>query len=113
MHRAGYAISRIFVTRTDSGKSQFNDSALVGAGIAAAISTCSYHPRSTTISTPTNPHLFVPSERTLANTANVGEMQVGLDTITIVIKEFWPDVHRKLSSKSGEGSAASTGPSGF
>jgi hypothetical protein len=101
VHRAGYAITRIFVTRTDSGKSQFNYSEIVGAGIAAAISTYSYHPRSTYISTPINPHLFVPSERTLANTASVWKTQVGLDTITIVIKEFWPDVHRKLSHKSG------------
>ena len=25
--------------------------------------------------------------------------QVGYDTITIVVKEFWPDIHRKLSKK--------------
>ena len=105
-HRAGYAISRIFVTRSDAGKAQFNYSEIFGAGLAAAISTYSYHPRSTYISTPTNPHLFIASERTLANTAGVWETQVGLDTITIVIKEFWPDVHRKLSHKSGQGAAA-------
>ena len=112
VHRAGYAISRIFVTRADSGKSQFNYSEIGGAAVAAAISTYSYHPSSTYISTPTNPHLFVPSERTLANTASVWETQVGLDTITIVIKEFWPDVHRKLSHKSGHGPPAGPGPGG-
>jgi hypothetical protein len=97
--RTGYAVSRIFVTRTDSGHSQFNYSEIVGAATAAAISTYSYHPRSTYLSTPTNPHLFIPSDRTLKNTANVWGTQVGLDTATIVIKEFWPDVHRKLSHK--------------
>jgi hypothetical protein len=97
--RTGYAVSRIFVTRTDSGHSQFNYSEIVGAATAAAISTYSYHPRSTYLSTPTNPHLFIPSDRTLRNTANVWGTQVGLDTATIVIKEFWPDVHRKLSHK--------------
>lgn len=112
MRRAGYAISRIFVTRTDAGKSQFNYSEIVGASIAAAISTYSYHPKSTYISTPNKPRLFVPSERTLANTASVWETQVGLDTITIVIKEFWPDIHHKLSHKSGKGPTASTGSSG-
>lgn len=111
-HRAGYAVSRIVVTRSDSGKSQFNYSEVFGAGLAAAISTYSYHPRSTTISTPTNPHLFVPSERTLGNTASVWETQVGLDTITIVIKEFWPDIHHKLSHKSGHGAASGAAASG-
>lgn len=97
--RAGYAVSRIFVTRTDSGHSQFNYSEIVGAGIAAAISTYSYHPHSTFISTPTNPHLFIPSDRTLDNAISVWGTQVSLDTMTIAIKEFWPDIHRKLSKK--------------
>src|ERR1700733_587287 len=98
-HRAGYAVSRIFVTRTDSGHSQFNFSEIVGAAIAAGISTYSYHPHSTYISTPTNPRLFIPSDRTFDNTISVWGTQVGLDSMTIVIKEFWPDVHRKLSKK--------------
>lgn len=98
-HRTVYAVSRIFVTRTDSGRSQFNYSEIVGAALSASISTYSYHPRSTYISTPTNPHKFIPSDRTLRNTANVWGSQVGYDTITIVVKEFWPDIHRKLSHK--------------
>lgn len=97
--RSFYAVSRIFVTRTDSGRSQFNYSEIVGSAISAAISTYSYHPRSTYISTPSNPHMFVPSDRTLINTANVWGSQVGYDTITIVVKEFWPDIHRKMSKK--------------
>ena len=98
-HRAGYAVSRIFVSRSDSGKAEFNYSEIFGAATAAAISTYTYHPRSAYLSTPTNPHLFVPSDRTLSNTASVWGTQVGLDTVTIVIKEFWPDVHRKLTHK--------------
>jgi hypothetical protein len=106
--RTGYAVSRIFVTRTDSGHSQFNYSEIVGAAMAAAISTYSYHPRSTYLSTPTNPHLFIPSDRTLKNTANVWGTQVGLDTVTIVVKEFWPDVRRKLSHKHKSDAASVT-----
>ena len=83
-HRTGYAISRIFVTRTDSGHQQFNYSEIVGSGIAATISTYSYHPG---------------ADRTLPNTASVWGTQVGYDTITIVVKEFWPDIRRKLSKK--------------
>jgi hypothetical protein len=98
--RSGYAVSRIFVTRSDSGHAQFNYSEIFGSATAAAISTYSYHPGSTYISTPTNPHLFVPSDRTLKNTASVWGTQVSLDTVTILVKEFWPDVHRKLSHKS-------------
>lgn len=104
-HRAGYAVSRIFVTRSDSGKAQFNYSEIFGAATAAAISTYTYHPRSTYLSTPTNPHLFVASDRTLSNTISVWGTQVGLDTVTIVIKEFWPDVHRKMSHKKPEATA--------
>jgi hypothetical protein len=111
IHRAGYAVSRIVVIRTDSGDSQFNYSEIFGAAVAAAISTYSYHPRSAYISTPANPHLFVPSERTLANTTSTWGTQIGLDTITIFVKEFWPDIHRKLSHRSPQGAAGSPGPS--
>ena len=83
-HRTGYAVSRIFVTRSDSGQSQFNTSEILGSAIAATISTYSYHPQ---------------AEKTLSNTASVWGTQVGYDTITIVVKEFWPDIRRKMSRK--------------
>lgn len=104
--RSGYAVSRIFVTRGDSGHAQFNASEIFGGATAAAISTFTYHPRSTYLSTPTNPHLFVPSERTLSNAASVWETQIALDTFTIFVKEFWPDIHRKMSKKSNTANAA-------
>jgi hypothetical protein len=84
LHRTGYAISRIFVTRTDSGHQQFNFSEICGSAAAAAISTYSYHPS---------------ADRTLPNTASVWGTQVGYDTLTYVVKEFWPDIRRKLSKK--------------
>ena len=95
-HRAGYAVSRIFITRTDSGNSQFNYSEIVGSALSAAISTNTYHPRSMIIATKSGPR-FLPSDRTLSNTASVWGSQIGYDAITIVVKEFWPDIHRKLS----------------
>jgi hypothetical protein len=82
--RTGYAMSRIVVTRTDSGGQQFNYSEVVGSAASAAISTYSYHPS---------------ADRTLSNTASVWGTQVGYDTITIVVKEFWPDIRRKLKKK--------------
>jgi hypothetical protein len=80
-HRTGYAMSRIFVTRTDSGHQQFNYSEIFGSAISAGISTYSYHPH---------------ADKTLSNTLSVWGTQVGYDTITVVVKEFWPDIRRKL-----------------
>ena len=102
--RSGYAVSRIFVTRTDSGGSQFNYSEVVGGALSAAISTYSYHPKgffSKHYDPATNMLIFTrhASDRTLSNTASVWGTQMGYDTLTIVVKEFWPDIHRKLSHK--------------
>jgi hypothetical protein len=83
-HRTGYAMSRIVVTRSDSGNNQFNFSEIFGSAISAGISTYSYHPR---------------AEKTLRNTASVWGTQVGYDTLTLVVKEFWPDIRRKLRKK--------------
>jgi hypothetical protein len=107
--RTGYAISRIFVTRTDSGGTQFNYSEIVGSAISAAISTNTYHPRAyITIrdnaeGMPTYVHNA--SDRTLPNTLSVWGTQVGYDTITIVVKEFWPDIHRRISKKRSQEAA--------
>jgi len=103
-HRSGYAMSRIFVTRTDSGHSQFNYSEILGSALSAAISTNTYHPRgfSTTRYDSTTGMLtnsYTTSDRTLPNTLSVWGTQVGYDTITIVVKEFWPDIHRALTHK--------------
>ncbi|HXP44293.1 MAG TPA: hypothetical protein VN833_28860 [Candidatus Acidoferrales bacterium] len=105
--RTEYAVSRIFVTRTDSGTSQFNYSEVVGSALSAAISTNSYHPRAfiTTRFDPTTgmlTYIHNASDRTLPNTLSVWGTQVGYDTITIVVKEFWPDIHRKLTHKKAD-----------
>jgi len=114
--RAGYAVSRIFVTQTDSGHSQFNYSEILGSAVAAAICTNSYHPRAF-ISTRYDPatgtltYVHNASSRTLSNTASVWGSQVGYDTITIVIKEFWPDIHRKFAHKHNDSGVAPPGKS--
>jgi hypothetical protein len=80
-HRTGYAMSRVIITRGDSGHSQANFSEVFGSAISAGISTYSYHPR---------------ADRNLRNAASVWGSQVGYDTLTYVVKEFWPDIRRKL-----------------
>jgi hypothetical protein len=108
--RTWYAISRIFVSRSDSGKTMFNYSEIFGSATAAAVSTYTYHPRSTYLRTPTNPHLFVGSDRTLVNATSVWGTQVALDTITLVIKEFWPDIHHKMAKKHEAAAAGAAKP---
>jgi hypothetical protein len=82
--RASYSASRIVITRSDSGHSEFNFSEVFGSALSASTSTYSYHPR---------------SDRNLSNTASVWASQLGYDTITIVVKEFWPDIRRKITKK--------------
>lgn len=81
MHRLGYAASRIVITRGDSGAKEFNFSEVFGSAISAGISTYSYHPH---------------ADKTVENTASVWATQVGYDTLSIVFKEFWPDIRRKV-----------------
>jgi len=97
-HRTYYAMSRNLITRTDAGGEQFNFSEVVGGALSSAISTYSYHPKSHIFQTPTGP-LFVPSDRTLTNTAKVWGTQYAYDTLTLVVKEFWPDIRRKLKGR--------------
>ena len=78
--RTGYSISRLFVTRTDSGGMAPNFSEIVGNGSAAGIS-----------------NLYYPSpERTWTKTGQRWVAQVGLDGVSDLMKEFWPDVNSKF-----------------
>ena len=82
--RAGYSLSRIVVTRSDSSKEVFNFSEVVGAGAEAGISTL-YYPR---------------SERTIGQVGTQWGTSLGIDAAAFMVREFWPDVSRKLSHMS-------------
>jgi hypothetical protein len=82
-HRVLYAISRIAVTRTDSGKNVFNVSEFAGAGVAAGISNLYY------------PHSEASIDTTLTNWGT----ELGVDAFGNQLKEFWPDIHRRLQRK--------------
>lgn len=83
-HRTGYAMSRVVVTRGDSGNTQANFSEIIGSALSAGISTYSYHPQ---------------ADRNLRNSASVWGSQIGYDMLTYVVKEFWPDIRRKIRKK--------------
>lgn len=83
LKRTSYSISRLFVTRTDSGGRAFNFSEIIGNGAGAGVS-----------------NLYYPSqERTWTKTGQKWANQVALDGIFNVMKEFWPDVRQHVFHK--------------
>jgi hypothetical protein len=78
--RTGYAVSRLLVTRKDSGDNTFNLSEVVGAGAAAGISN-SYYPAETNVWVKTY-------QRWLS--------QMAQDCVSNIAKEFWPDINRAI-----------------
>ena len=84
-HRAGYAMSRIFVTRTDSGHARFNYSEWLGNATAVAIS-----------------NTYYPDGRNFSDNATKLLEQCGTDAFSQVLKEFWPDIKRKLFHKGSD-----------
>jgi hypothetical protein len=78
--RTAHAVSRVLITRSDSGRAQLNYSELMGGVSAAAISTYTYHPQ---------------TERSFGNVMSVWGTQMAWDAATYMIKEFWPDLRKK------------------
>jgi hypothetical protein len=75
--RTGYAVSRLLITRTDSGHRTINISEIAGNGAGAGIS-----------------DLYYPSrERTWTKTGQKWVTQIALDGVFNVVKEFWPDIN--------------------
>ncbi len=83
VHRFGYGISRIFVTRKDSGGSMFNIPEFAGNATAIAISN-TYYPA---------------ADRSFSSSFNNYGLQLGLDAFGNELKEFWPDIHHYLMKK--------------
>jgi len=82
-HRAFYAMNRLFVTRKDSGSLGFNYSESVGNAAAAALSNI-YHPA---------------QDRTASRNASTFGFLILYDGLANELKEFWPDIRRKLLHK--------------
>jgi len=90
MGRAGYALSRVIITDKDGGAKQFNYSEWLGNATAAAISQA-YHP----------------DNRTAVDATEFVLEQVGTDALSQVLKEFWPDIKRKMFHRgAGQDSAS-------
>jgi hypothetical protein len=78
--RAGYAISRTFITKTDSGDTSFNWSEVGGNGLEAALSNA-YYP---------------PQERGSGQTLRDWGTQMESAALNNLAKEFWPDFRRHV-----------------
>jgi hypothetical protein len=78
--RTGYAVSRLFITRTDAGGRTFNFSEVVGNGVGAGISDAYYPSR----------------ERTWTKTYQKWTTQIALDGVFNIAKEFWPNINHSI-----------------
>ena len=88
-HRAGYALSRILVTRTDAGGKSFNYAEVVGNGIAAGVGLSYYS-----------------DDRDVADFMQNWGTQLATDAISQVLKEFWPDIKRKYLHRKPKATSA-------
>jgi hypothetical protein len=80
--RLGYAMGQIFITHSDSGRTQFNYSEVVGNSVAVAISNAYYK-----------------DNRTAGDAVSGLGVQLGVDMAANFLKEFWPELERKLHRK--------------
>lgn len=80
--RLYYAVSRIVVCRSDKGNTVFNVNEWVGNSLAA-----------------TTAAIYHPHERTVGDIASEAEGFIVSDTIGQVLREFWPDIKRKLQKR--------------
>jgi len=80
VYRFGYAISRILITRRDSGGRLFNIPEFAGNAAAIAISNV-YYPE---------------ADRGFSQSLNNWGVQMGVDAFGNELKEFWPDIHKRL-----------------
>jgi hypothetical protein len=77
--RTFYAASRVLVTKTDAGGTRFNFSEVVGNGVGTAISNAYYT-----------------DDRTVGDNVEKLAGQIGIDAVSQVLKEFWPDIKHKF-----------------
>jgi hypothetical protein len=77
--RTWYAATRVFVTHTDAGGTRFNLSEISGNAVAAVISDA-----------------YTPDQRNVGDTIETWWTQIGIDSASQVLKEFWPDLKHKL-----------------
>ncbi len=80
--RLWYAVSRVVVTHSDSGRTVFYSSALAGSALAAGVS-----------------NLYYPAhDRGLGPSLTRASIDLGNTALFNVSAEFWPDIRQKITS---------------
>ena len=77
------ALRQILITRADSGSWRFNAPEWLGNGIGVGVSNVYY----------------TSSPRTIGSNMQRFGMQIGVDALSNVMKEFWPDIRQRFSKK--------------
>lgn len=77
-----YAMSRVLVTKTDKNNQTFNFGEFLGNGVSASVGNAYY-----------------PDERGFGPTMQRMFTQIGTDSISNILKEFWPDVKKRLAKR--------------
>jgi hypothetical protein len=80
LSRVGYAVGQIFWTHRDAGGMEFNVSEIAGNATAVAIGNAYYR-----------------DNRTLSSNVSKLTIQIGVDLVSNILKEFSPDLDRLLS----------------
>jgi len=81
-HRLKYALTRIFVTKTDRNTLRFNFSEIVGNAASTAIS-----------------NTYLPDQRNVKDNTQKFLTAIGTDAFSNVIKEFWPDLKHAMAAR--------------
>ena len=85
-HKVGYAISRVFITRTDRGGEAFNWSGVLAPLMAESLA-----------------NTYLPDgERTTRKTFQRYGIHLGINAASNVAKEFWPSIFKTLRRSVGK-----------
>lgn len=82
MGRLGYALTRVLVCKTDHGHTTFNFAEVVGNTMGGAIA-----------------NLYYTDQQGLGQTAVRAGTQIATDSLSNVLKEFWPDIKKHVLHK--------------
>jgi hypothetical protein len=86
LRRTGHAIGAVLIARSDAGSHHPNYSEFLGNFTSGAISTL-YYPQ---------------SERAFSDVATRAAFQIGYDALFNILKEYYPDIKRRLRKNHGD-----------
>jgi hypothetical protein len=80
--RLGYSLTRVLVAKDDHGNTCVNFAEILGNGVSASIG-----------------NFYYPDNRGFGNTMQRMGTAIATDALSNVLKEFWPDIKKKMHNK--------------